>query len=265
MSKKAFTLEELLVVIAIIAVLMAILMPVLGRAREQGRSVVCRANLRQIAFAGHMWSEDNDGWVNPCSWSWPDPMQVQKYPEETNPGSLKPYVASDRLEKKNIFACPSARNRRFLNPGEKGMGENDQCTYCINGWMTLYTYDELGDKGPGDPAEGPSWAGPDWIYWKYHGNTKLMNVRRPHDTVYFMDHEYYLAAPWTFDPFTDPIMLGREFISLTRWHDKKPDAWYGKANMAWVDGHVSVEPRDIDELPKNAGDEAPWKYYFYNH
>ena len=265
MSRKGFTLIELLVVIAIISLLMAILMPVLSRAKEQSRSVRCRANLRQIAMAGHMWSEDNDGWVNPCSWPWPNPMKIRESPEEENPGSLQPYIASSRLEKKNILACPSAVNVRFLNPKEKGMGEHDQHTYSINGWMVLYTGDELGDKGPGDPAEGPDWAGPDYIYWKYRGNTKLMSVRQPANTVYFMDQEYYLATPWSFNPLISPTDLNLEWMSATRWHDKKPDEWYGYANMAWVDGHVSKEPPDLGDFPKSRQVQPRWKFYFFNH
>jgi len=60
-SKKAFTLIELLVVIAIIAVLMAILMPALNRAREQGKRAVCLNNLRQLVLAWNLYADDNDG------------------------------------------------------------------------------------------------------------------------------------------------------------------------------------------------------------
>ena len=192
---------------------MAILIPVLSRAREQGRIVVCRSNLRTLAFGAMMWSENNDGWVNPCSWPWPDPMQIREYPEEHNPGSLRKEIAGDRTVKGSVLVCPSAKSATFLNPLEKGMGEQDKCTYSINGWMTTYVGDEVGDKGPGDVAEGPDWAGPGFIYWKHRGNTKLINVRKPRDTVYFMDHEYYLATPWSFDPLKPPTDLNLEWMS----------------------------------------------------
>jgi prepilin-type N-terminal cleavage/methylation domain-containing protein/prepilin-type processing-associated H-X9-DG protein len=57
---QAFTLIELLVVIAIIALLMGILIPVLHKAREQGKDVICRSNLRQIGIATNLYAEDWD-------------------------------------------------------------------------------------------------------------------------------------------------------------------------------------------------------------
>ena len=56
----AFTLIELLVVIAIIAILASILIPVMGRVREQGDSTKCLHNLRQIGAAIVSYSSDND-------------------------------------------------------------------------------------------------------------------------------------------------------------------------------------------------------------
>ena len=58
--QRAFTLIELLVVIAIIALLMAILMPTLKRAREQGQRAVCLGNLKQLGLASILYADDND-------------------------------------------------------------------------------------------------------------------------------------------------------------------------------------------------------------
>jgi prepilin-type N-terminal cleavage/methylation domain-containing protein len=59
--RKGFTLIELLVVIAIIALLMAILVPTLRRATEQGKMIGCLANLRQWNFIYAMYLQDSDG------------------------------------------------------------------------------------------------------------------------------------------------------------------------------------------------------------
>ena len=58
--RKGFTLIELLVVIAIIALLLSILMPALGRVKEQGRSIVCRSFFKSISISNHMYSAEYD-------------------------------------------------------------------------------------------------------------------------------------------------------------------------------------------------------------
>ena len=62
MRRKGFTLIELIVVISVVSLLMAILLPTLTRARQQGRSVVCLNNLRQLATAACLYVNNNDGY-----------------------------------------------------------------------------------------------------------------------------------------------------------------------------------------------------------
>ena len=66
-KSKTFTLIELLVVIAIIAILAAMLMPALQKAREAGRSASCVSNLKQIGAAIGMYEDEWDGYLIPYS------------------------------------------------------------------------------------------------------------------------------------------------------------------------------------------------------
>jgi prepilin-type N-terminal cleavage/methylation domain-containing protein/prepilin-type processing-associated H-X9-DG protein len=67
MRRKGFTLIELLVVVAIIAILAAMLLPVLTKARENARRAVCMNNLKQIGVLIFMYANDYDNWLPPTS------------------------------------------------------------------------------------------------------------------------------------------------------------------------------------------------------
>jgi prepilin-type N-terminal cleavage/methylation domain-containing protein/prepilin-type processing-associated H-X9-DG protein len=114
---RAFTLIELLVVIAIIAILAAILFPVFAQARESARKASCQSNLKQIATAFHMYTNDFDSKYPP---SGPDANGLTSnnpypgcegwpcIPADGNMSwgaRLQPYVKNYGL-----FKCPSANN-----------------------------------------------------------------------------------------------------------------------------------------------------------
>jgi prepilin-type N-terminal cleavage/methylation domain-containing protein/prepilin-type processing-associated H-X9-DG protein len=64
MKKTSFTLIELLVVIAIIAILASMLLPALGKARENGKKIACANNQKQVMLATTMYADDWDGFIN---------------------------------------------------------------------------------------------------------------------------------------------------------------------------------------------------------
>ncbi len=65
MRKKGFTLIELLVVVAIIAVLVAMLLPALARARAIAKQTLCMSNMKQLGVATHLYQQDSRDWFPP--------------------------------------------------------------------------------------------------------------------------------------------------------------------------------------------------------
>jgi prepilin-type N-terminal cleavage/methylation domain-containing protein/prepilin-type processing-associated H-X9-DG protein len=112
-NHRAFTLVELLVVISIIAMLMSIMLPALGKARESGRRVVCSSNLRQLTLAWNMYAGENNDKL--CS---PDTETYDSWVYGTEPdyelgieeGVLWPYTQSVKL-----YECQSARNYQSVH------------------------------------------------------------------------------------------------------------------------------------------------------
>ncbi len=100
MTKQGFTLIELLVVIAIIAILAALVLPALGRAKEKGRSTTCLSNLHQIGIALQLYVQDSQNKL-PAMFDWStDPTANTNGPAMNQ--MLSSYAGSS-----NIFRCPS--------------------------------------------------------------------------------------------------------------------------------------------------------------
>lgn len=87
--RRAFTLIELLVVLTIIAILAAILLPTLSRARAAARSALCLSNIRQIAIGLTMYAGDNAG----------------RLPSEESDLSWDAMI-EDRLQSDEVLVCP---------------------------------------------------------------------------------------------------------------------------------------------------------------
>lgn len=254
-STKGFTLIELLVVISIIAILMAVMMPALGRARESAKMVVCRSNLKTLVLGASLWSGDNDDWAIAGAW-YSDDDQFERC-------SITSYVSASAENEGDSFVCPSAKGADFFSsdPSYDTTGNERTYTYAANGHITFNIAPSPGSKG-----SGTSLYGPGNVYWQEHGVTKVSAIRATQSTIYFIDNEYYACVSWYFDPNRDPMSFPEASRYATRWHNKKSSDWYGVANIGWVDGHVSVEPDDFADYADPAAKRNPrWKYYLGDH
>jgi prepilin-type N-terminal cleavage/methylation domain-containing protein/prepilin-type processing-associated H-X9-DG protein len=103
-KKSRFTLIELLVVIAIIAILAAMLMPALQKARERSNVMTCLNNLKSIGSCVSMYANDFAGWPPPTAPYVGDPNNLRGYAMNL----IKSKYAADptKSNKGNIFKCP---------------------------------------------------------------------------------------------------------------------------------------------------------------
>ena len=140
MSKKGFALIELLVVIAIIALLLAILLPSLNKAKETAREIVCRSNLKQWGLIWKIYASEND----------------DKLPDCTGFGALRgDWIIALREDYPTgkITVCPSAT--KFVDYGDPSAdhggvfstyrnpmadGTYEYCSYGMNNWTYSTTH-----------------------------------------------------------------------------------------------------------------------------
>ncbi len=261
---RAFTLIELLVVVAIIAILAALLLPALGKAKKTARSILCKANQRQLAQWALMYADDWNG-VLPYNG---DDDAGHFY--HTGEPWLTWYTRSDLYDSDKrsgtIFHCPEIM--AVVNPKDNSSAWAN--TYNMSAYLA-------GNFGGGNYGAG------------YEGDA-LPNIRDMRNTVWlFTDGslDNMVGGKWRPAPEATGQFPRSGYGGPFFWKDPNGGAtapgtyFFGKghmnnrANLSFVDGHVedmnmtqcwnyAAEVFTWDPLPGGTDNEYfNWCTYFH--
>jgi len=230
----AFTLIELLVVISIIAILAALLLPSLGRAKEEGRRINCVSNQRQLTICWEMYADDNQGILAPNNWidyvggasggdnksiSWCNGNALMDTTTSNlQSGLLFPYDRSV-----GIYHCPSDMSTIVDangNPLPQARTRSYNMSQSVNG-LGLYVDPALNSGFPVDVTQ-PCFE-------------KLTQVTNPPPArlfVFIDENELTL--------FDDQFGYPMPNYGYGVWFDMPSNRHNQSANLSFADGHVET-------------------------
>lgn len=149
-KQTGFSLIELLVVIGIIGVLLAILLPAIGRARENARRIQCLSNLKQIVNSSLLYAHENKLWLPSCAPAFSYNLSGYCrydwiYWQETGPFGKRNISDSPVLKylgtsNANVLICPSDNLEQHVSNWWSRAEGIYRYSYVINEYVSQYGY-----------------------------------------------------------------------------------------------------------------------------